>query len=68
MKKYLKLSYIPPKVTLVSFKVEDAMVSLTANSSGAGYGTDTWLEASSSSSPDGSNNGNNAFGTMVWDE
>ena len=80
MDKKFKLSYEPPKVTVVAFKVENGLLgSPIVPPSGAlldGFGSDTWNGSTTSSSTDHFGNdawsggssfsSNSSFGSDTW--
>jgi len=76
MEKKLKLSYDPPKVTSVTFKVENGMTSVLDAHTLFDFGEATWDPASTTSSTNhfgdagwssGSSQGTNNFGSGSWD-
>jgi len=68
MIKIVKLDYLPPKVTVATFRVEDAMVSLSGTTSAF---SEIWLDASTPgsdpSNTDGGYFGNSSFSNISWD-
>lgn len=68
MIKIVKLDYLPPKVTVATFRVEDAMVSLTGYTSGfLGPELEASTSGSNNSNADGGYFGNSSFSNISWD-